>query len=176
MSALLLLSALGYVLAAGEGAAPRASIICCNLLATSQRAKASNFLRDRGGALWPAACELPDDRDEDRVDLLRIVTGEGIGAVLRPAKPCTRCPIPDIDPATARSSPEWARRRSGEAASNSPARRRLLSAGECIARLRPAAFDVDLGEDVADDDANDEANDEAERRSLLQESEAEGYA
>ena len=32
----------------------------------------------------------------------------------------------------------------------------MLSAGECIARLRPAAFDVDLGEDVADDDANDE--------------------
>jgi uncharacterized protein YcbX len=47
-----------------------------------------------------------ESHDEDRVDLLRIVTGEGTGAVLRPAKPCTRCPIPDIDPATARSSPE----------------------------------------------------------------------
>lgn len=47
-----------------------------------------------------------EPQDEDRVDLLRIDTGEGDGAALRPAKPCTRCPIPDIDPATARSSPE----------------------------------------------------------------------
>jgi len=47
-----------------------------------------------------------EPHDEDRVDLLRIATGEGEGATLRPAKPCTRCPIPDIDPATARRSPE----------------------------------------------------------------------
>jgi uncharacterized protein YcbX len=38
--------------------------------------------------------------DEDRVDTLRIATGEG-EARLRPVKPCKRCPIPDIDPATA---------------------------------------------------------------------------
>ena len=43
--------------------------------------------------------------DEDRVDALHVTTGEG-EAELRPVKPCTRCPIPDIDPATAVSSPE----------------------------------------------------------------------
>jgi uncharacterized protein YcbX len=44
--------------------------------------------------------------DEDRLDTLRIATDSGAGgdgqeARLRPVKPCTRCPIPDIDPATA---------------------------------------------------------------------------
>lgn len=43
--------------------------------------------------------------DEDRVDMLHVTTGEG-EAQLRPVKPCARCPIPDIDPATAESSPE----------------------------------------------------------------------
>lgn len=43
--------------------------------------------------------------DEDRVDALHVTTGEG-EAELKPVKPCTRCPIPDIDPATAISSPE----------------------------------------------------------------------
>ena len=46
-----------------------------------------------------------ESHDEDRVDALHITTGEG-EAELRPVKPCTRCPIPDIDPATASSSPE----------------------------------------------------------------------
>ncbi|MBP7564398.1 MAG: MOSC N-terminal beta barrel domain-containing protein [Burkholderiaceae bacterium] len=43
--------------------------------------------------------------DEDRLDLFTVDTGEG-AATLRPVKPCVRCPIPDIDPATAQSSPE----------------------------------------------------------------------
>ncbi len=43
--------------------------------------------------------------DEDRVDMLRVATAEG-RAQLQPVKPCVRCPIPDIDPATASSSPE----------------------------------------------------------------------
>lgn len=43
--------------------------------------------------------------DEDRVGPLQIATGEG-PAVLIPVKPCPRCPIPNIDPATARISPE----------------------------------------------------------------------
>jgi uncharacterized protein YcbX len=43
--------------------------------------------------------------DEDRVDTLHIATDEG-EAQLQPVKPCSRCPIPDIDPATAESSPE----------------------------------------------------------------------
>ncbi|MDI3382574.1 MOSC domain-containing protein [Xenophilus aerolatus] len=43
--------------------------------------------------------------DEDRVEMLHIDTAEG-QAQLQPVKPCTRCPIPDIDPATATRSPE----------------------------------------------------------------------
>lgn len=42
--------------------------------------------------------------DEDRVGPLRIATGEE-AAVLTPVKPCPRCPIPNIDPDTAASSP-----------------------------------------------------------------------
>ncbi len=45
------------------------------------------------------------EHDEDRVGPLQIETGEG-PALLTPVKPCPRCPIPDIDPATARRSPE----------------------------------------------------------------------
>lgn len=46
-----------------------------------------------------------ESHDEDRVEMLHVHTGEGV-AQLQPVKPCTRCPIPDIDPATAISSPE----------------------------------------------------------------------
>ena len=44
-------------------------------------------------------------QDEDRVEALHIDTDEG-EVQLPCAKPCPRCPIPDIDPATAVSSPE----------------------------------------------------------------------
>jgi uncharacterized protein len=44
-------------------------------------------------------------QDEDRVETMHIATAEG-DARLQPAKPCPRCPIPDIDPATAVSAPE----------------------------------------------------------------------
>ena len=43
--------------------------------------------------------------DEDRLDLLQIATEQG-AVQLKPVKPCARCPIPNIDPATALSSPE----------------------------------------------------------------------
>ncbi|MGV8804073.1 MAG: MOSC domain-containing protein [Polaromonas sp.] len=43
--------------------------------------------------------------DEDRLDWLQIATAEG-AVRLRPVKPCPRCPIPNIDPASALSSPE----------------------------------------------------------------------
>jgi len=46
-----------------------------------------------------------ESHDEDRVDALHIETAEG-EAELKPVKPCTRCPIPDIDPTTGVSSPE----------------------------------------------------------------------
>ena len=42
--------------------------------------------------------------DEDRLDLMHIATDDG-EVQLRPVKPCPRCPIPDIDPATAESDP-----------------------------------------------------------------------
>jgi uncharacterized protein YcbX len=54
--------------------------------------------------------------DEDRVDLFSIAIAtqageiegqaDAVEAQLRPVKPCSRCPVPDIDPATAESSPE----------------------------------------------------------------------
>jgi len=40
--------------------------------------------------------------DEDRMDVMRIAAAEEVQ--LRPAKPCARCPIPNIDPATAQST------------------------------------------------------------------------
>jgi uncharacterized protein YcbX len=42
--------------------------------------------------------------DEDRLDLIRIAT-EGGEVQLRPVKPCARCPIPNVDPATAAVDP-----------------------------------------------------------------------
>ena len=46
-----------------------------------------------------------DEHDEDRIDQMHIDTGAGT-VLLRPVKPCPRCPIPNIDPRTATSSPE----------------------------------------------------------------------
>ena len=43
--------------------------------------------------------------DEDRLDVIRIATAQGM-VRLKPVKPCPRCPIPNIEPATAISSPE----------------------------------------------------------------------
>lgn len=43
--------------------------------------------------------------DEDRLDTLHITVDEGV-VQLQPVKPCPRCPIPNIDPVTALSSPE----------------------------------------------------------------------
>ncbi|MDB5957557.1 MOSC N-terminal beta barrel domain-containing protein [Ramlibacter sp.] len=45
-----------------------------------------------------------EPHDEDRLELLRIA-GEDGEVVLRAVKPCTRCPIPNIDPATAEVDP-----------------------------------------------------------------------
>jgi hypothetical protein len=41
-----------------------------------------------------------ESHDEDRAGTLHVATAQG-EARLRPVKPCARCPIPDIDPATA---------------------------------------------------------------------------
>ena len=44
-------------------------------------------------------------QDEDRLETMHIATAEG-EALLQPVKPCLRCPMPDIDPKTAISTPE----------------------------------------------------------------------
>lgn len=43
--------------------------------------------------------------DEDRLDVFQVRTDHKDGVKLKPVKPCARCPIPNIDPATANSSP-----------------------------------------------------------------------
>jgi hypothetical protein len=43
--------------------------------------------------------------DEDRLDVLHISAADG-SVQLKPVKPCARCPIPNIDPTTALSSPQ----------------------------------------------------------------------
>jgi uncharacterized protein YcbX len=45
-----------------------------------------------------------EPHDEDRLAQLQVATAEG-PVRLRPVKPCARCPIPNIDPATAESDP-----------------------------------------------------------------------
>ena len=50
------------------------------------------------------SCAGIEAHDEDRVDMLHIATADGV-VQLQPVKPCARCPIPDIDPATAESHP-----------------------------------------------------------------------
>ena len=45
------------------------------------------------------------EHDEDRLASLHVATAQGT-AELRLVKPCARCPIPDIDPLTATSSPQ----------------------------------------------------------------------
>jgi hypothetical protein len=83
------------------------------ILLTSEASLAD--LNTRLAAAGHAAVEMPRFRpnlvlggvaahDEDRLDLLRIATAEGV-AELKPVKPCARCPIPNIDPVTAESSP-----------------------------------------------------------------------
>ncbi len=42
-------------------------------------------------------------QDEDRLDVMRIEAAQEVQ--LRPVKPCPRCPIPNIDPATAQTAP-----------------------------------------------------------------------
>jgi uncharacterized protein len=46
-----------------------------------------------------------DAHDEDRVDALHISTDQGV-VQFNLVKPCPRCPIPNVNPATAVSSPE----------------------------------------------------------------------
>jgi uncharacterized protein YcbX len=43
--------------------------------------------------------------DEDRLEVFHVATSNEEAVQLKPVKPCARCPIPNIDPATATSSP-----------------------------------------------------------------------
>lgn len=43
--------------------------------------------------------------DEDRLDVLHVAGDHEEELQLKPVKPCARCPIPNIDPVTAISSP-----------------------------------------------------------------------
>ena len=43
--------------------------------------------------------------DEDRVDMVCVEGDEGASVQLQPVKPCARCPIPNVDPATAEIDP-----------------------------------------------------------------------
>ena len=60
---------------------------------------------DALGAADPAQGFAIAPHDEDRLTLLHIATSEGV-AQLKVVKPCPRCPIPNIDPATGASSPD----------------------------------------------------------------------
>ena len=55
------------------------------------------------GSASDAVAQTP--HEEDRLDVLHIATGEG-NLLLKPVKPCVRCPITDIDMLTAVSSHE----------------------------------------------------------------------
>jgi uncharacterized protein YcbX len=76
----------------------------------NEKLVAAGWRRWAWSAFGPTSCWAMRRRglaphDEDRVDLLQIATEQG-PAQLKPVKPCPRCPIPNIDPATAISSPE----------------------------------------------------------------------
>ena len=62
-------------------------------------------LGDAANAADAAEGSAMAPHDEDRLDVLHISTSDGV-VQLRPVKPCPRCPIPNIDPATGASSPE----------------------------------------------------------------------
>ena len=64
--------------------------------------------------------------DEDRLEVIRIAAAEEVQ--LRPVKPCPRCPIPNIDPATGEASPQVLRHLARRTAGTKESRARPLSA------------------------------------------------
>jgi uncharacterized protein len=87
-----------------------ASLIQFNEKMLARGTAAVSMARFRPNIVLGDAVDAPDvaglaPHDEDRLDLLHIGTSEGV-AQLKPVKPCPRCPIPNIDPATGTSSPE----------------------------------------------------------------------
>ena len=81
--------------------ASEASLAELNAKLQKQGLSAVDMRRFRANVVL-AACEGEDmnPHDEDRVTTLRVHTTEG-EALLKPVKPCPRCPMPNIDPDTA---------------------------------------------------------------------------
>ena len=77
-----------------EACAAFARAIGCEVIACDPREEVEHIVLDGVQA-----------HDEDRVGTLHISTGDAV-AQIEPVKPCARCPMPNIDPATALSSPE----------------------------------------------------------------------
>jgi uncharacterized protein len=75
------------------------------LVAAGQTAVSMSRFRPNIVLASVPASEALAPHDEDRMDVLHIATEQGT-LQLKPVKPCARCPIPNIDPATAISSPE----------------------------------------------------------------------
>ena len=67
-------------------------------------AAAVGMARFRPNIVLGDALSTLSPHDEDRLDELHIATQQGL-VRLRPVKPCSRCPIVNIDPLTAASSP-----------------------------------------------------------------------
>ena len=76
-----------------------------NLLATGHSGVSMSRFRPNVVLASMPGSDALAPHDEDRLEVLHIATGQGT-AQLKPVKPCPRCPIPNIDPATALSSPE----------------------------------------------------------------------
>lgn len=84
------------------------------VLVTSEASVDDLNVRLRAASLEPVGVERfranvvlagVEAHDEDRLDVFHVTTDHEEGVQLKPVKPCARCPIPNIDPATADSSP-----------------------------------------------------------------------
>lgn len=84
-----------------------ASLVHLNGLLMASGSPAVSMLRFRPNIVLAAFNDANEQipHEEDRLDVLHISTEQG-SLQLKPVKPCSRCPIPNIDPVTALSSPE----------------------------------------------------------------------
>jgi hypothetical protein len=87
--------------------ASEASLVQLNSKLAAQGLAAVSMDRFRPNIVLgdPAGGQSLAPHDEDRLEVVQIETAQGTVRI-KPVKPCPRCPISNIDPATARSSPE----------------------------------------------------------------------
>ena len=85
----------------------QASLDQFNAKRIAQRRAVVGMERFRPNIVLADAANGPvlEPHDEDRLDWLHIATEQG-AVEFKPVKPCPRCPIPNIDPATGVSSPD----------------------------------------------------------------------